>query len=134
MVRYYSAWAEDNHMIIQNEYCNGGSLADKISEEPLNMAELHKLLLHIAKGLRYIHSEGLVHLDIKPGNIFISKGKHVSYDMGDSVLGEFEDQSTLEEELIYKIGDFGHVTSICDPQVSLRLKNSLCVKIDHVLM
>jgi len=23
VVRYYSAWAEDNHMYIQNEFCNG---------------------------------------------------------------------------------------------------------------
>ena len=26
----------------------------------------------MAKGLQYIHSKQLVHLDIKPGNIFIS--------------------------------------------------------------
>lgn len=120
VVRYYSAWAEDNHMIIQNEYCNGGSLADKISQEALSAVELRRFLLHVTEGLRYIHSEGLVHLDIKPGNIFISKEKKMNitnYDSADDGFEDLEESSMYEEELTYKIGDLGHVTSITNPQV-----------------
>ena len=31
VVRYYSAWAEDGHMMIQNEYCEG--LEDNVQME-----------------------------------------------------------------------------------------------------
>ncbi|XP_046744090.1 wee1-like protein kinase [Diprion similis] len=122
VVRYYSAWAEDNHMIIQNEYCNGGSLADAISNLPadkrhLSEAEMRQLLLHVAEGLRYIHSMQLVHMDIKPGNIFISKEKRLHAVNYDSADDGFDEEETVEEEITYKIGDLGHVTSISNPQV-----------------
>lgn len=122
VVRYYSAWAEDNHMIIQNEYCNGGSLADTISNLQIQKklfteAELRQLLLHIAEGLRYIHSMQLVHMDIKPGNIFISKEKRLVTMNYDSADDGFDEEETVEEEMTYKIGDLGHVTSINNPQV-----------------
>ncbi|KAK9874422.1 hypothetical protein WA026_002767 [Henosepilachna vigintioctopunctata] len=119
VVRYYSAWAEDNHMIIQNEYCNGGALSDHLLDTPLSQEELCRLISHVADGLRYIHSEGLVHLDIKPGNIFISKEKKLNYSGYDTADDSFEDldDSQCEAEVTYKIGDLGHVTSISNPQV-----------------
>lgn len=49
----------------------GGSLSDAIVKkevqgEPFSEAELKELLLQVSLGLKYIHSSGLVHLDIKP--------------------------------------------------------------------
>ncbi|XP_034234905.1 wee1-like protein kinase 2 [Thrips palmi] len=121
VVKYFSAWAEDNHMIIQNEYCNGGSLAQAIEKHKENGTrfteqELRQMLRHIGEGLRYIHSMKLVHMDIKPGNIFLSREQRllsVGYDSADDTTEEDD----KVEEVTYKIGDLGHVTSITNPQV-----------------
>ena len=61
---------------------------------------LRTILLHIANGLAFIHAKNLVHLDIKPENIFISIN-----------------EETNEKNITYKIGDLGHVTDIYDPFV-----------------
>ncbi|KFW01115.1 Wee1-like kinase, partial [Eurypyga helias] len=117
VVRYYSAWAEDDHMLIQNEYCNGGSLADAISENYRNMCyftepELKDLLLQVARGLKYIHSMSLVHMDIKPSNIFISRTSVPTI-----ALEEVDDDDWSSDRVIFKIGDLGHVTRVSSPQV-----------------
>ena len=50
----------------------GGSLAELLDEHKrtgnrFTEAELTQILYQLAQGLRYIHSQNLVHLDIKPG-------------------------------------------------------------------
>ncbi|ELR56891.1 Wee1-like protein kinase, partial [Bos mutus] len=117
VVRYFSAWAEDDHMLIQNEYCNGGSLADAISENYRSMsyfteAELKDLLLQVGRGLRYIHSMSLVHMDIKPSNIFISRTS-----IPNAASEEGDEDDWASNKVMFKIGDLGHVTRISSPQV-----------------
>ena len=73
IVHYYSSWVEDDRVFIQTELCNNGSLSSLLAEcradgrKHLTETELKQLTVHIATGLKYIHSHGLVHLDIKPG-------------------------------------------------------------------
>ncbi|KAM9808397.1 wee1-like protein kinase [Neosynchiropus ocellatus] len=115
VVRYYSAWAEDDHMLIQNEYCNGGTLSDVITENYrrlcyLSELELKDLLLQVARGLKYIHSTSLVHMDIKPSNIFISRKSVASSDDCDC-------EDDVITSIVYKIGDLGHVTGVNNSQV-----------------
>lgn len=119
VVRYYSAWAENDHMLIQNEYCNGGSLADVIEDNSqsgctFTEKKLKQILLQVAEGLKYIHSLGLVHMDVKPGNIFICCNESTCNDIFDSAANKFLNET---EQVIYKLGDLGHVTSVSNPQV-----------------
>lgn len=121
VVRYYSAWAEDDHMIIQNEYCDGGNLSETIIKKEMQgelftEAELKDLLLQVSMGLKYIHSSGLVHLDIKPSNIFICQRPSKSATAVEGASEE-EDEASTSVGVIYKIGDLGHVTSTDNPQV-----------------
>ena len=60
VVRYYNSWVENGRVYIQNEYCEGGSLAAKIQEfrmtgKRFTEAELKRILLHLAKGMYFKH-------------------------------------------------------------------------------
>ncbi|KAG7327195.1 hypothetical protein KOW79_008801 [Hemibagrus wyckioides] len=112
VVRYYSAWSEDEHMLIQNEYCNGGTLEHLVMENRRTLkfhseAQLKDLLLQVSRGLKYIHAASLAHMDIKPSNIFLSR-RAAGHDAG---------ANGTDADVVYKIGNLGHVTRISSPRI-----------------
>jgi serine/threonine protein kinase len=74
---------ETCYMVMQ--YVRGRTLQFHIQRNRAEMTEgfIRKLFAHLMNGLREVHSNKLLHLDIKPANIFISMdGRPVLLDFG----------------------------------------------------
>lgn len=77
------------------EYLEGATLKDV--KKPLRVETAVRLIRPIAEALAYVHSEGLLHRDVKPSNIIITKHEKVMLtDFGIAKwLEEDEDQKGL---------------------------------------
>jgi serine/threonine protein kinase/formylglycine-generating enzyme required for sulfatase activity len=68
---------------IVSKYIEGTDLATRLKESRLSIHEAVELLATVAEALHYAHKQGLVHRDIKPGNILLGKtGKPYVADFG----------------------------------------------------
>ncbi len=54
-------------------YLPGGTLKQLINGKPIPWQEACKLLIPIAQALDYAHDQGLIHRDVKPSNILLTK-------------------------------------------------------------
>ncbi|CAG2164691.1 unnamed protein product, partial [Oppiella nova] len=93
------------YMYIQMELCEKSTLRDAIDGGLHN--EIHRkkrLFREIIEGLVHIHEQGMIHRDLKPGNIFLDVNDHVK--IGDFGLAkeiyfikdEKSDSATLEAQ------------------------------------
>ncbi len=65
-----------------SEFCSGGSL-DNADLSELTTLDRLRLLLGICRGVAYAHDMGVVHRDLKPGNIFLRD------ELRNPVVGDF---------------------------------------------
>lgn len=67
---------EDDILYLVMGLVEGGSLSDLIDEGALPPRRVEKILREIASAMDYAHRQGVIHRDIKPGNILIDAEGH----------------------------------------------------------
>ena len=74
VVKVYSAGRDQDHYFIAMELVGGGSLDERIqSEGRLSESRVLEIALEITQGLSAANDAGMIHRDIKPGNILLSE-------------------------------------------------------------
>jgi serine/threonine protein kinase len=71
LVKVYD-FGEDERPYLVMEYVEGGTLADRIAGETAPELDPDRLARELLGALDHIHSAGIVHRDIKPGNVLIA--------------------------------------------------------------
>ena len=73
IVTIYDAGEYDGIFYIAMECLEGTTLQELMAERRLETGEAVRIAHEIAKGLDYAHSHGIVHRDVKPANIMITR-------------------------------------------------------------
>ena len=78
----YDVGHQDGIDFLVMEYLEGETLADRLHKGPLPIAQVFKYGIEICEGLEKAHRSGVVHRDLKPGNIMLTSSGAKLLDFG----------------------------------------------------
>jgi eukaryotic-like serine/threonine-protein kinase len=79
------------------EFLEGETLADRLRKGPLTAEQLLKYGIEICQGLEKAHKTGVIHRDLKPGNIMLTKtgAKLMDFGLAKSITAQAPSASSL---------------------------------------
>lgn len=82
-------------ILIVTKFMEGGSLVQYLGQrKSLKTKEIIKLAKDVAKGMQFLHSKGIIHMDLKTANVFLDEdGNAVIGDLGVARLVNEKDET-----------------------------------------
>jgi formylglycine-generating enzyme required for sulfatase activity len=102
IVQLYEAGEVRGQPFFSLEFCDGGTLTDQLKKQRPSPREAAALIETLARAMHYAHLRGVVHRDLKPGNVLLSFSRETPASAGPALAGV----SRLNA-VVPKITDFG---------------------------
>ena len=101
IVPIYEVWERDGSCYFSMKFVEGGQLEEVVRHTPMSIRQAAELIAKVARTVHYAHEHGILHRDIKPGNILLDAngGPHLT-DFGLARLVESESTVTRTMEVL----------------------------------
>jgi len=101
IVPIYEVGERDGQCYFSMKFVEGGQLDEVVKQTPLSIRQAVELIAKLARTVHYAHEHGILHRDIKPGNILLDvKGEPHLTDFGLARLVESENAVTRTVEVL----------------------------------
>src|SRR5438552_4998040 len=101
IVPIYEVGERDGSCYFSMKFIDGGQLDEMAKRQPISFRNAAELIAKLARTVHYAHEHGILHRDIKPGNILIdAKGEPHLTDFGLARLVETESTLTRTMEVL----------------------------------
>jgi len=94
-LRAYGLEADEKHLYIAYEYVPGSTLRQAMRAGELTDKGAVEAAAQVLEGLAFAHARGIVHRDVKPANVLLAEGEHISVRLFDFGLAQLADAETL---------------------------------------
>src|SRR6266542_1812201 len=101
IVPIYEVGERDGQCYFSMKFIEGGQLDEVVKQPPISIRQAAELIAKVARTVHYAHEHGILHRDIKPGNILLdAKGEPHLTDFGLARLVESESTVTRTLEVL----------------------------------